>query len=216
MFTAIITVLLTFILTGLVGSSVVHSWQQHNWLVQRRILEAEEQYKALQKTFDEVAELAGRRQHRMFRLLSSIWRGSDEVIKKRLADYDEASLIWNEKLSTSNAKLTMQLSYGLATRLEREIQTRFVRLDADLSRHASAKINGTKLSAQEFGRLSQALNVLNGQIVRFNKATLKEIDEKKGGLYQPRPFDAATLDSFPTWELFKALFKPGKRSFDKF
>lgn len=216
MLTAFFTVLLTFVLTGLVGSSVVHSWQQHNWLIQRRILEAEEQYKALQKTFDEVSELAGKRQHRMFRLLSSIWRGSDDIIKKRLADYDEATLAWNEKLSTNSAKLTMQLSYTLAIRLEQEIQVRFVRLDGALAGHAAARLGGIKLSASEFGRISQALDVLNGQIVRFNKVTLKEIEQKKGSLYQPKSFNAGTLDSFPTWELFKALFKPRKDRLNKF
>lgn len=216
MLTAIITVLLTFILTGLVGSSIVHSWQQHNWLVQRRIIEAEEQYKALQKTFDEVSELAGKRQHRMFRLLSAIWQGTDETIKKRLSDYDDASLLWNEKLPTSNAKLTMQLTYWLSIRLEEQVQRRFVRLDSELTRLATARLNGKKLLAADYARLSQALNVLNGQIVRFNKATLKEIEDKRASLYRPKTFHAGTLDSVPSWELFKALFKPGQHSFDKF
>src|SRR5256885_2076746 len=98
MLTAVITVLLTFVLTGIVGSRVVHSWQQRNWIVQRRIIEAEEQYKALQKTFDEVSELAGRRQHRMYRLLSGIRKETEKTLSKRLADYDEATLVWNERL----------------------------------------------------------------------------------------------------------------------
>ncbi len=210
MLDTLFTVLLTFVLTGLVGSRVAHAWQQRNWVVQKRIIEAEEQYKALQKTFDEVAEQAGRRQHRMFRLLSGIRQGSADIIKKRLADYDEAALAWNEKLPTSNAKLTMQLSYWLSRRLEDQIQRRFVSLDAQLTRLAKAGLSGGTLSSREFGRLSSELNSLNGQIVAFNKTVLKEIDAKKASLYQPRPFNVETLNTFPTWELFKALFKSGK------
>jgi hypothetical protein len=214
MWTAIITVLLTFILTGILGNFVVQAWQHHNWLVQRRILEAEEQYKALQKTFDEVSELAGKRQHRMFRLLSSLWGEGDDVVRKRLSDYDESATMWNERLAAQYAKITMQLDYWLTLRLDREIQPRFVRLDAELTRLTTARLNGVKLSSADFGRLSQALNALQGQIIGFNKATLKQIDDKKVALYRPKDFNLGTLDSFPTWELFKALFKPRKHSLD--
>ncbi len=215
MIATIATILLTFILTGVVGSKVVHAWQHHNWLVQRRIIEAEDQYKTLQKTFDDVSELAGKRQHRMFRLLSSIRSGDDERIKKRLSEYDEATLVWNEKLSTHYARLTQQLTYELSARLENDIQRKFVELDGQLTRCASAKLTGVLLSPQEFGRLSRALNVLHGRIVKFNKATLNEIANKKESLYRPPAFNSRTLDSFPTWELFKALFKPGQHRFNK-
>lgn len=215
MLTAIFTVLLTFILTGLIGSSVVQAWQHHNWIIQRRILEEEEQYRTLQKTFDEVSDLAGKRQHRMFRLLSSIWQGTDETIKKRLSDYDDAALSWNEKLSTHYAKLTQQLSYQLSLRLEDQIQIPFVALDSQLTRLAAARLGGTKLSPQDFSRLSSELSALHGRIVKFNKRTLKEIEDKKASLYRPRNFNVWTLDSFPTWQLFKALFKERKPSFDK-
>jgi hypothetical protein len=214
--TTIITVLLTFVLTSIVGNRVVHSWQQHNWLGQRRILEAEEQYKALHKTFDEVSELAGKRQHRMFRLLSGIRHGKNDILQKRLADYDEASLAWNERLSTSYAKLTMQLNYQLSLRLETRIQRRFVELDAELTSLTTAKLkDAKKMSATDFARLSKALSTLHGEIVNFNKATLKDIEEKKGILYEA-DLNPRTLYDFPTWELFKALFKPRKHSFDKF
>lgn len=215
MLTAIVSVLLTFFLTVVVGTSVVHGWQHRNWIIQRRILEAEEQYKALQKTFDEVSELSGKRQHRMFRLLSSIRHGTDETIAKRLSDYDEATVAWNERLSSLYAKLTRQLGYWLSTELEGRIQQRFVRLDVELTRFAAARLGGANMSSHDFARLSNALSVLQGRIVRFNKVALKEIESKKASLYQPKKFNALTLDSFPTWELFKALFKSRKHSLDE-
>jgi hypothetical protein len=213
--TTIITALVTFVLTGLVGSWVVHTWQHHNWIVQRRILEAEEQLRALQKTFDEVSELAGKRQHRMFRLLNGIRQATDEIFRKRLAEYDDSSVVWNEKLSTIYAKLSTQLRYRFSLRLEERIQRSFVKLDSDLTNLTAARLNGGKMSSADYARLSKALNELHGEIVNFNKAALQEIERQKRILYQP-DLDAKTLDSFPTWELFKALFKPRKRSFDKF
>ena len=216
MLTALSTVLVTFVLMGLVGSRVAYSWQQRNWVVQKRIIEAEEQYKALQKTFDEVSEHAGRRQHRMFRLLASIHRDSKDVIEVRLAAYDEATSVWNEKLPISNAKLTMQLNYGLSVRLEEQVQRRFARLDAQITSLAKAAIGGSKIGPREFAELSRELDRLTGQIVGFNKAVLRAIENKKESLYEQKPFNVRTLNSFPTWELFKALFKSREQRLDVF
>lgn len=216
MLTAIVTVFFTFILTGLLGNLFVQAWQHHNWLVQRRILEAEEQYKALQKTFDEVSELAGKRQHRMLRLLRSLPRNNDEVIRKRMGECDEASALWNERLAAHYAKLTMQLTWELARHLDDHIQPRFVKIDVELTKLAEARLSsGAIVSSESSARLSQALNKLQGYIIRFNKLTLKQIEERKKSLYSPMQFSLTTLDSFPTWELFKALFKPRKIRFDE-
>ncbi len=208
MWTAIVTILLTFLLTSVLGNFFVHAWQHQNWLIQRRILETEAQYEALQKTFDEVSDLAGKRQHRMFRLLSSLLHDGDDTIGKRLADYDEATALWNERLAGMFARLTMHLNYGFTRQLERRIQPRFVGIDSALSKLTSARLSGARVSRVDAARLSQSLSVLHGQIVTFNRDALKQIDRQKRDLYRPRTFSRYTLDSFPTWELFKALFKP--------
>lgn len=210
----ILTVLFTFVLTSIVGTWIVHAWQRHNWIVQRRILEAEEQIKALQKTFDEVSELAGKRQHRMFRLLSAIRQGTDDTLTKRLADYDEASLTWNEKLSTIYAKLAYQLRYPFSLRLEADIQKRFVKLDNELTGLIAARRNGATISTAGTAPTSKELVALHTAIVRFNKDTLLEIERQKQILYEPE-LNAKTLHRFPTWQLFKALFKPRKHSLDE-
>lgn len=57
MWTAILTVLLTFVLTVLVGNRFIQAWQHRNWLEQQRLLDTEKEYKALQEVFDEVASL---------------------------------------------------------------------------------------------------------------------------------------------------------------
>jgi len=215
MVTAVVTVLLTFILTGILGNSIVQAWQHRNWIIQRRIQEAELRYAALQKTFDEVSELAGKRQHRMFRLLSSLTRNDEDVVRKRLAEYDEASTLWNERLVAQFSKLTMQLTHGLSLQLEREIQSQFVKLDGELGRATVARLKGTKLRNADFVRLSNMLNGLQGRIGTFNKRTLRYIDDEKKALYQPEKLSLRTLDRFPTWELFKALFKPRQSSFDE-
>jgi hypothetical protein len=217
MLTALVTVVVTFVLTGVVGNFIVQAWQQHNWLRQRRIMEVEAQYAALQKTFDEISELAGKRQHRMFRLLSSLIKGDAAMIQKRAEDYDESTTLWNERLVGQYAKLTMQLDRGsqLAIRLERDVQNPFVALDAELSRLLAAwRSSGAKASTSDFARLSSRLNSFQGRLLRFNKATLKQIADRKARLYEPPRFTPATLDSFPTWELVKALFKPRQHRLD--
>jgi hypothetical protein len=206
---SVFIVLLTFVCTGVVGNFVVYRWQHHNWLSQRRIQEMEALYNALQKTFDELSELAGRRQHRMVRLLYGLRQDDDEVLKKRRSDHDESVAVWNEKLNGLYAKLTIYFSWSFTTRLE-EIQRRFARIDGELVGMATTRSKGNQVSPAHTKRLLDSLNALQGQIGTFNKAVLNEIDRQKKGLYQPVELTPRALNSFPTWELFKALFKQRK------
>ncbi|MDR3571231.1 MAG: hypothetical protein P4L81_03460 [Candidatus Pacebacteria bacterium] len=208
MLTAIVTVLLSFILSGIAGNYLLHGWQHRNWLEQQHLMHEEKEFAALQELFDEIASLAGRRHFRMFRLLSSA-RGTDlDLIRARLGEYDQAVISWNERLSALYAKLTMQIRWRNTQELE-DIQATFVSLGHDLEAIAGDRLSGETVTGQRIRAASATLNALQGKIGNFNKHLLRFINKKRAAIYEDIKVTEDNLDRIPTWELFKALFKSG-------
>lgn len=208
MLIAIVTVLLSFILSGIAGNYILHGWQHRNWLEQQHLMHDEKEFAALQELFDEIASLAGRRHFRMFRLLGSA-RGTDlDLIRARLGEYDQAVISWNERLSALYAKLTMRIKWRYTTDLE-DIQATFVSLGHDLEAIAGARLSGGTVTRQRISTASATLNTLQGKIINFNKNILRFIEEKRAAIYEDIKITEYNLDRIPTWELFKALFKSG-------
>lgn len=208
MLTAIVTVLLTFLLTGLAANRVVQNWQHRNWRAQQHFADTEKAYGALQDIFDEVASLGSRRQHRMFRLLSILRDSNDDRIKERLSEYDGAVVEWNERLNVIYAKLTLHLEWRFTRRLDSEIQPLFVRLGRRLEMLTKRRLAGLEISDSEIRNTREALDRLQGELSVFHRDILKFLLDQKNKLYEAKKLAPETLQSFPTWELFKALFKP--------
>lgn len=207
MLTAIATVLLSFLFTGIVGNRLLHGWQHRNWLEQQRILENERSLKFLQDLFDEVASLAGQRQHRMFRLLASIQGSDTELLTKRFTEYDNTVIAWNEKIIPLYAKLTIEIEWSHTKELE-SINGMFVSIGRDLQRLFSVRMSNKLPQPHEIKKLSDSLNVLQGRIGSFHKKLLRFISNKRSSLYEGIEIREDNLDSIPTGELFKALFQP--------
>src|SRR5205807_2407363 len=85
------------------------------------------EYLALKELFEEIVTLAGRRITRMRRLLVVLRRPEDEMVKRRLKEYDKSQMEWNDRLNSFYARLKLYLEgYEMVQRLEEEIQSSFV------------------------------------------------------------------------------------------
>lgn len=206
---AVVTAILTFLLTGLIANRLVQRWQYRNWVSQQRLADREKEYGIIQDLFDEIALLSSKRQHKMFRLVSSLRTGNLEVVRARFADYDSIVVEWNERLNAIFAKLTMYLRWRFTKQFEDEIQGKFVSIGRELETLTYSKLRGEALNSRSCARLQNELNKLQGRLFLFNRDVLRFLLDKKSSLYREMPFVEETLDRFPTWELFKALFKPG-------
>jgi hypothetical protein len=206
--TAIVTVMLTFLLTGILATRLSQAWQTRNWVSQQRLADKEDQYRALEGIFDEVATLASKRQHKMVRLLSVITGEDDLLIRTRFAEYDTALVEWNERLNTLYAKLTIHLRWRFTKRLEDEIHANFVWAGDILERITKRRLARLQIEPEELVSLLLRLNQLQGKIFALNRDILRVLLEQKAELYVDKMPTVHTLDRFPTWELFKALFKP--------
>lgn len=208
MLTAIITVLLTFVLTGLTGGRLIQAWQHRNWKRQQLLLDVQNEYTTLQNLFDEFASHSERRRNRMHRLLLILRRGDPGLIKKRLSEYDDALASWNDRFLPLQAKLTIHLSFQFAARLQDDIQPRFVKIGERLESMTRRRLEGGSINGTEFNEALHGMRHLSRELFRFNRDVLKAIKEKRNALYLEVPLNAGNLHDLPTWELFKALFKP--------
>src|SRR4051812_22670539 len=82
--TAIVTVVLTFVLTGFAGNLLVQRWQMRNWVVQQRFLGEQKQYDSLNSLCDDLIMSSGQRLWKMRSLLRSLSQSRDEIITRRL------------------------------------------------------------------------------------------------------------------------------------
>jgi hypothetical protein len=208
MLTAFFTIGLTFLLTSLTAPRLVQAWQHLNWKKQQQLLDAQNEYNALRSLLDEFASLSEKRRFRMLRLLWILDRNEVDEIKIRLNEYDESLKAWNDRFTPLQAKLTVYVAWSFAARLQDDINLAFVTSGQKLERMTSRRLNGDSLVASEVSELNRSLNHLEYQLFRFNRDLLKKIKDKKDSAYEPPHFTLATLHDLPTWELFKALFKP--------
>ena len=165
--TAVLTVVLTFLLTGLFANRLVQGWQHRNWISQQRLADTQKDYQSLQDLFDEIAGLAGKRHHRMVRLLASIRSFDADVTRQRFTEYDSISTEWNERLNAIFAKLTMYLQYDYTWRLEHDIHHRFVTLGSELERLARQKISGRSIDRSQCIAVQRGLNSLQATVFIF-------------------------------------------------
>lgn len=210
MATALVSLFVGFILTGIVGTWLSQRWQHRSWINQQQILGEEKSYQDLKTVWDEVTTLSGKRQWRMRRLLYSIKAMNIEEADVHLQEYRDVISEWNEKQKSFEVRLTLFASYNFTTRLEK-LSAAFTELGAELERSYRNRFKGIADDPRELAHLDSSMNLLNHVIFQFNRDVLRAVERKRKQTYYGTEikFGESTLEHFGTWELAKALFKPG-------
>lgn len=210
MATAILTVVLTFALTGLLGNWLLQQWQQRNWLNQQRFLGEQKEYENLKELCEEIVAHSGRRITKMRRLLAILANVDEKLIRRRLKAYDQELLEWNEKLGGFYVRLTFYAAYEMAGRLEREVQNEFVATGRALEGLTKSRLDGKIPTIRQIGQVETAFNIAGAAIKNYNRDLLRVLEIQKTKTYYGKKIELTeeSLKHFPTWELFKGLFKP--------
>jgi hypothetical protein len=205
---SLLSIVVGFVLTGLIGNRLLQSWQARNWFLQQRFLGQEKEYLALKELADEIASLLGVRIFHMHRLNRALARGADEKINSRVQEYDDAVKRWNERLTSFYVRLPMLARYDLAIRLERSIQAELVKTGATIENLVVNRRPGASIPQKEAIRVENELNAIQGKAIAFNKQLLDVVHSRRTDIYfgKPLTFSPQTLKYFSTWQLFKALF----------
>lgn len=201
------TILLTFILTGIVANWLVQSWQQRNWLGQQKFLGQEKEYVALKDLTSEVMALAGSRQYRTGRVLSAVSSLSEVMLDDRLKSYDEILLRWNEGLNSLYVRLALYADYDFTRRLE-QVHNEFAAIGTRVEHLVRQRRLGQPLNQRTEFELQLKLNSLQGKLFTFNRDLLNEVENKRTLVYYgiKVKFSPTNLHLFTTWQLIKAVF----------
>lgn len=204
----IISVVLGFVLTGLVGNHLVQRWQQRNWLIQQRFLGHEKEYIALKDLTDEIASLLGARIYNMQRLLFSLRRSSDEQLVTRLADYEDIVKRWNERLTSFYVRLPLLAYSDLGLQLESSVQTKLQVSSATIEELLNKRRGGVIAEKSEVRSAGAALSSIQANAINFNKQMLRILESRRVEVYYGTKiaFTLGNIEKFSTWQLVKALF----------
>lgn len=205
--TILFTSAVTFALSVYGGNILLHHLQYRNWLRQQRFSLATSNINEIIKLNEEIAELSSKRLWRMRKVVFALNDTNKERLDDALREYSEIKTVWNEKLSSFNARLTLYVSYKKSVELENHIQTKFYEANLVINTYVkdSKKIGDKKAYA-----LLSDLNLIQGHLTLWNKNLLYSIIEKQEKTYlgQPIFLSKSNMQLFSNWELFKALFMP--------
>lgn len=205
---AIITVIVTFIFTGVIGNRLIHAWQFRNWIKQQRFLGAEKEFFALKELSEEIVELSSRRLNKMQRLLSGL-RLKNEVFEIRFSEYDEILSNWNERLPSFYVRLTMLSTYDFTLDLE-GIHQYFVNAGRKLEALVRVRRREGQVEAKSIEELAALLNGIQASMFEFNRELLRSVQRAQEIAYVgvETRFGPETVNLFSNWQLFKAVFVP--------
>jgi hypothetical protein len=211
----LITLVLGFVLTGVIGNHLVQAWQQRNWLLQQRFLGHEKEYFALKDLADEVASLLGARIYHMQRLALSLRRGSDVQISNRVVDYDDVVKRWNERLTSFYVRLPLLAHSHLDIRLESWIHIPLSKAGNQIDELVYQKQAGKTIGKSDITNITAKLNKVQGSAINFNKELLGVVEARRMEVYYGRKlqFSLGNLEKFSTWQLVKMLFVRDVNSF---
>jgi hypothetical protein len=207
MTTAIATVVLSFLLTGLVGNLLIQRWQHRNWINEQRFLGEQKAYENFTALCEEMMKFSSRRLWRMRRLARVLNQSDDDLIKACQSDYDQALSDWNERVTDFQVRLTLYGSYEMPDRFEFDIQETFRSIGEDLMVLTNKRLAGQVVKG--VGPLQQRMNSLSGKLYNYTMELNKLLEVQREKTYYGKlvTLDEGNLESFKTWELVKALFK---------
>lgn len=207
----ILTAIISFVLTGVVGNKLLQAWQARYWMSQQRFIGQEKEYNSLKDLADEIATLLGTRIYAMQRIvltLSSDSLPSQEKITGRRYDYEESTKKWNERLTSFLVRLPVLSEYEFAARLENRIQRKMARIGRSIDTELKNYDDGTPQSKERLSNLRSELLSLQGSAISFNKDLLNSVISQRVDIYYGKKikFSEENLHHFSTWQLIKALF----------
>jgi hypothetical protein len=210
----LLAVILGFLLTSLVGNSLLQNWQYRTWLNQQRFLGEEKDYMAMQDLWREVSELSGARLTRMNRLYAAQNLPDETKIQERFSAYDSIVAEWNEKYLSFSVRLARFTSSGLYV-LEKQVQPKFVAAGALLERCTKQRLSTHQLNRPLINTIRSELDGLSHLLFVFHRTMLIEIQKQKARTYKGiyLELSESTLTKFSNWELVKAIFHPGIKPF---
>lgn len=204
----IIIVVISFILTILIGGKIAQARQQDSWIAQQRFSGEEKEYLELKKLCDEVASSLGIRIYAMRRLTLQLisYAQHGNFDQSALVEYRAAVKSWNENINSYYVRFS-QLGLGsfrftMELKLHNPMRAQGSCIDAAVQKKKEKGV------VRELWNVIKELDKINTFSLEFNKSLLRSVHEKRLKIYFPEriTFSRGTMTLFSTWMLIKAIF----------
>lgn len=209
------SVVLAFVLTGVVGNHLIHALQHRNWVSQQRVLGLQKDYDALRALFDEISQLTGKRLARMHRLALAANSAELQRVEELTREYDDVLREWNEKLNNLSARCTFYDDYWMTQRLHEDVQASFYLAGRSIEALVRIRRAGGRIDNRMWNEALAELVNTQATLTNFNRDMLRTVKALQVKTFDGEKvaFSEQRLDDFSTWQLFKALFKRAEEDF---
>jgi hypothetical protein len=165
---AVVTVIVGFVLTTVVGGLLGYFFQRRSWSHQYRIEADARQRDRAVELFDEMSRLLDRRLYRMRRLYWALVNDGDrtpsETSRDRMADYVAVLYDWNDNINRNLALLQRYFGQGMRDRLDNEVGV----LQRELGGELESVFYGRSRLADAGNSIEERFTRLAGLIYHFN------------------------------------------------
>src|SRR6266536_2574228 len=164
---ALFTVIISFVLTSLVGNRLVQGWQRRNWLAQHTLESAEKNLDELGKIINEILVLGDARYFRTLRVTWYLNSSDTESFCRVKQEYDQAVVNWNDHLNSLKVRLRMYVDYHYTDILE-AIQARFCEISTRVDSAIRSRSKQT-IPQSSLVELEAKLSAISGQLFNLSR-----------------------------------------------
>jgi hypothetical protein len=183
---AILSVLVGAIVTGIIGNALVQRWQLRGWFAQQRQLGHQNELEALKQLVEDVSTAANKRLNAMRRLSGSLAPGSLGDTEALLANYRQEVSSWMSALNSFYVRITLYVDYPMTLRLEREVHMPFVEAGRSIEGLLRARDAGEPPSFSGVAPVNDKLSALQGTIFNYSRDLLKAVDARRQEIFNGR------------------------------
>jgi hypothetical protein len=177
----LVTTIVGFLLTGLVGTWITYFWQSRSWRHQQTYSRQKEKLETQIRITEDISNLIARRKFRMLRACFALKRMNKERIEKSWSSYDEIVISWNEEVNGYITKLRHYFDKRIQWDLDIHItnQFRIIGEELELVKRKYEAGNIDNDFSRILVRIEQQLTDFNGETNAFVAKLWDKIEHTK-------------------------------------
>lgn len=204
---SIITTIIAFILSGVIGNKLVQKWQHRNWLSQQLHLGQQEELREIKSLLDEMSNTANSRLYSMKRVAGHI-NSPLTNLESIFSEYAEQVKVWNIALPRFYNKISLLFSFDKTQNLEHNVQPLFVSAGQKLELALKLRRRSDIVPMPLIRSLNNEISSLNAYLRDFLLEINNLVLDRKKIVAEGRKiyYRDGILDKYSTFDLLKALF----------
>ena len=175
----VIHILVTFLLTSIVGAKFAQRYQQRNWQHQKKISDQDAERRAAEVAFHEISKLMDKRLYRMRQLLWALNRNDKGRIKDKMSEYSVILYEWNDNNNINLARIEQYFGTNERKFFEGRISRDFIFIGMLLENWYFGNEKHPS-----FREMFEKIDSLNAHVYSFDKRLLAAIQAGKVGLFR--------------------------------